>query len=220
MRAYCVWLAEGAPGAGTRACSGVRLRRFIRVPSSPMISGREKLSHASDRTQGVRPYAVDERAAAPLRTLAGPAPTTVIIERGLWIGKIACSTLGPCLVEERSALVSDAGKDLRLGPSLLATPAAAAGGETVRLSAVPGKLAFNTKKLTAKAGTVTLSMSNPSTFSHGIAIEGNGVDKDGHVVLHGGTSTVTVKLEPGTYTFYCPVPGHRQAGMQGALAVT
>jgi uncharacterized cupredoxin-like copper-binding protein len=97
---------------------------------------------------------------------------------------------------------------------------ASAGHETVHLSAVPGKLAFNTKKLKTKAGTVTLSMSNPSTFGHGISVEGHGVDKDGKVVQHGGTSTVTVKLKPGTYTFYCPVPGHRQAGMQGTLTVT
>jgi plastocyanin len=100
------------------------------------------------------------------------------------------------------------------------SPAPAASGETVHLSAVPGKLAFNTKKLTAKAGTVTLSMANPSSFGHGIAVEGNGVDKSGQVVQHGGTSTVTVKLKPGTYTFYCPVPGHRQAGMVGTLTVT
>jgi plastocyanin len=90
----------------------------------------------------------------------------------------------------------------------------------VHLAAVPGKLAFDTKSLKAKAGTVTLSMSNPSSFPHGISVQGNGVDKDGKVVQHGGTSTVTAKLKPGTYTFYCPVPGHRQAGMQGTLTVT
>ena len=90
----------------------------------------------------------------------------------------------------------------------------------MRLSAVAGQLAFNTKKLKAKAGSVTLSMSNPSTFPHGIAVEGNGVDKDGQIVQHGGTSSVTVKLKPGTYTFYCPVHGHRQAGMVGKLTVT
>lgn len=97
---------------------------------------------------------------------------------------------------------------------------APAGGETIHLAAVPGKLAFTTEKLTAKAGTVTVSMANPSTFPHGIAVEGHGVDKDGKVVQHGGTSSVTVKLKAGTYTFYCPVPGHRQAGMQGTLTVT
>jgi uncharacterized cupredoxin-like copper-binding protein len=90
----------------------------------------------------------------------------------------------------------------------------------VHLAAVPGKLAFDTKTLKAKTGTVTVSMSNPSSFPHGIAVEGNGVDKDGKVVQQGGTSSLTVKLKPGKYTFYCPVPGHRQAGMQGTLTVT
>lgn len=101
-----------------------------------------------------------------------------------------------------------------------ASAASAAGGETVHLSAVPGRLAFNIKALKAKAGAVTLSMSNPSSFPHGISVQGNGVDKDGQVVQQGGTSTVTVKLKPGKYTFYCPVAGHRQAGMQGTLTVT
>jgi plastocyanin len=102
-----------------------------------------------------------------------------------------------------------------------AAPAAAGGGgSTVHFAAVPGKLAFNTKTLTAKAGEVTLSMTNPSSFPHGVGVNGNGVDKDGKVVQQGGTSTVTVKLKPGTYTFYCPVPGHKAAGMKGTLTVT
>ena len=101
-----------------------------------------------------------------------------------------------------------------------APAASGGGGSTVHLAAVPGKLAFDTKTLKAKAGTVTVSMSNPSSFPHGIAVEGNGVAKNGKVVQQGGTSSLTVKLKPGTYTFYCPVPGHRQAGMQGTLTVT
>lgn len=100
------------------------------------------------------------------------------------------------------------------------TPSSSSAGETVTLAAVPGKLAFDKKTLTAKAGTVTLKMSNPSSFMHGVSVEGNGVDKDGTVVANGGTSTVTVKLKPGRYTFYCPVPGHRAAGMQGTLTVS
>jgi uncharacterized cupredoxin-like copper-binding protein len=63
-------------------------------------------------------------------------------------------------------------------------------------------------------------MTNPSGLPHAIAVEGNGVDKDGQTVMKGGTSTITVTLKPGTYTFYCPVDGHRAAGMQGKLTVS
>ncbi|HYV15438.1 MAG TPA: plastocyanin/azurin family copper-binding protein [Conexibacter sp.] len=80
---------------------------------------------------------------------------------------------------------------------------------------------FTKKTLTAKAGTVTINVANPSSneYPHGIAIEGNGVDKDGNIAQPGGTSTVTVKLKPGTYTFYCPVPEHEKYGMKGTLTV-
>jgi uncharacterized cupredoxin-like copper-binding protein len=97
----------------------------------------------------------------------------------------------------------------------------ASGGGTLALSADPsGQLKFDKSSLSAKSGSVTIKMSNPSGLPHGIAVEGNGVDKDGPTVMQGGTSTVTVKLKPGTYTFYCPVDGHRAAGMQGKLTVT
>jgi uncharacterized cupredoxin-like copper-binding protein len=36
----------------------------------------------------------------------------------------------------------------------------------------------------------------------------------------GGSRTLTIKLKPGTYTFYCSVPGHRQAGMEGTLKIS
>jgi plastocyanin len=98
--------------------------------------------------------------------------------------------------------------------------ASASGGQTIHLAADPSKLKFNVSTLKAKAGKVTLVMANPANFSHGVSVDGHGVDKNGNVVGHGGTSTVTVTLKPGTYTFFCPVPGHRQAGMQGKLVVS
>src|SRR4051812_36086105 len=102
------------------------------------------------------------------------------------------------------------------------TPAAK-GGEVIHLSADPGgALRFTRSSLTAKAGTVTLVMKNPSTagMEHAIALEGNGVNSAGSTVSPGGTSTLTATLKKGTYTFFCPVPGHRQAGMVGTLTVS
>ena len=62
-------------------------------------------------------------------------------------------------------------------------------------------------------------MDNPSDVPHAVAVEGNGVDKDGQTVTKGGKSTVTVDLKPGKYEFYCPVDGHKAAGMKGTLTV-
>lgn len=88
------------------------------------------------------------------------------------------------------------------------------------ISADPsGQLRFNTNKLAAKAGPVQITLSNPSPLSHNVSLQGPGVAKQGPTVSHGQTSTVSATLKPGTYTFYCSVPGHRQAGMVGTLTV-
>jgi uncharacterized cupredoxin-like copper-binding protein len=97
-----------------------------------------------------------------------------------------------------------------------------AGTQTVRISADGnGALRFNEKTLAAKPGKVTLVMTNPgsSGLRHGIAVEGNGVDKDGPIVGPGKTSKLTVTLGSGKYEFYCPFDGHKAAGMKGALSV-
>jgi uncharacterized cupredoxin-like copper-binding protein len=97
---------------------------------------------------------------------------------------------------------------------------AAAGGSKLKVEADPsGALKFTKDSLAAKAGSVTIEMDNPSPVPHAIAVEGNGVDKDGETVDKGGKSVITVDLKPGDYEFYCPVPGHKEGGMKGTLTV-
>ncbi len=104
------------------------------------------------------------------------------------------------------------------GGASTSAPAPASG--KLSLTADPGgALKFNTSSLQAKAGAVTITLSNPAAVPHGIAISGPGVSKVGTVVGQGGTSTVAASLKPGSYTFYCPVPGHAAAGMKGTLTV-
>jgi plastocyanin len=91
---------------------------------------------------------------------------------------------------------------------------------SLSLNASKTKLAFNTKTLRAKHGTVTIVMSNPSGLPHAIAVQGHGINKKGKTVNKGGSSRVSVRLSKGTYTFYCPVDGHKAAGMKGKLIVS
>jgi plastocyanin len=90
---------------------------------------------------------------------------------------------------------------------------------TLDIPVAQAGLAFKFADATAQAGNVKITAENPQTTGHNIAIEGNGLDEKGEVVTKGGTSTVTADLKPGSYTFYCSVPGHREGGMVGKLTV-
>jgi plastocyanin len=94
-------------------------------------------------------------------------------------------------------------------------------GSTVKFEAEPeGMLMFEEKSATAEAGEDTIEFDNPSAVPHNVAIE----DSAGKTVAETETiseseTSTTVKLEPGTYTFFCSIPGHREAGMEGTLTV-
>ncbi len=85
-----------------------------------------------------------------------------------------------------------------------------------------GQLKFTKSSLTAKAGEVTISFTNTSSLMHNMTIQQgtSGAVLGATPTFQGGTKTLTLNLKPGTYTFYCSVPGHRAAGMQGTLIVT
>ncbi len=104
-------------------------------------------------------------------------------------------------------------------PAPPSSPAAKA--TKLALAAEPsGQLAYNTKTLTAKAGTVSIDMTNMSPVEHDVAVAEGGKVLGQVAPFVGGSKTLTLNLKPGTYTFYCTVPGHRQAGMEGTLTVT
>jgi plastocyanin len=87
----------------------------------------------------------------------------------------------------------------------------------LQLAADPaGNLKFDKSTLTARAGTITLKLSNGSPLPHNVGIDGYGYGK---TVPKGGVSSVTAKLKPGRYIFFCAVPGHAMAGMKGTLVV-
>jgi plastocyanin len=97
----------------------------------------------------------------------------------------------------------------------------AGGGATVDISSPSGSdLAFDQTDLTTMAGSVTINYNNPQSLSHDVVVE----DESGQVLgetelISEGETMTTVDLQPGTYTFFCDVPGHREGGMEGTLTV-
>jgi plastocyanin len=83
-----------------------------------------------------------------------------------------------------------------------------------------GNLAFTEDEAVSKAGKVTVNFTNPAPVPHDVRIESpDGKDIGGTEVISEGNESATVNLKPGDYTFFCSVPGHRQAGMEGTLKV-
>lgn len=99
------------------------------------------------------------------------------------------------------------------------SPAAVA--TQLKLAASPaGQLNYDTKQLRAKAGKVTIDLTNASPLEHDVAIAQGSSVIGQTPVFTGGSKAITLTLKPGSYTFYCTVPGHRQAGMEGTLTVS
>src|SRR5262249_55240175 len=118
-------------------------------------------------------------------------------------------------------------------PQGTASRGSAAGG-ALRVSADPsGHLRFSTTKLSAKAGKITITLTNRSTVLHNMAVRRgprcqsdtrcaglSGLDIDSTDPFIRGSRTLTLNLKPGTYVFFCGVPGHEAGGMQGTLTVS
>jgi plastocyanin len=105
-------------------------------------------------------------------------------------------------------------------------PAVEKGGKLSIAASPSGQLAYVTNKASASPGAVTIEMPNMSGVSHNIAVEtGEGGASEKGTKLGAsqfvtkGAATISVNVKPGTYTFFCEAPGHRQAGMYGTLTV-
>lgn len=104
------------------------------------------------------------------------------------------------------------------GSGTAPTNGAAGDAGTLQLVGTDG-LAFEPEQATVTAGEVTVELTSQPAIEHNIVIEGVLDDQPVVEAAGGETATATVSLEEGSYTFYCSVPGHREAGMQGTVEV-
>lgn len=110
------------------------------------------------------------------------------------------------------------------GPPAAPAGQSQGGGAATNLdvtSPADGSLVFDPNGLQAPPGNLTVTYDNPSPVPHSIAVATSNGNVLGEVqpFANGKESVDLSNLAPGKYVFYCTVPGHREAGMQGDLTV-
>jgi plastocyanin len=116
---------------------------------------------------------------------------------------------------------SGGGEEAAAGGEAEAEGGTAGSGAQVDFEANPeGQLAFEEKSATAKSGKDTIDFTNSSAVPHNVTIENAAGEVVGETeTITEGNGSAVVDLKPGKYTFFCSIPGHREAGMEGTLTV-
>ena len=146
-------------------------------------------------------------------------PALLLGTAALAIGVAACgggSSSSSAPGSTAASTATSAASAASVGPGVRAT-------QRLRVAADPsGGLRYTKSTMTAKAGVLAITFTNNSPLPHNLTLQ---VGTSGPVLgatptFDGGSRTLTLRLKPGRYTYYCSVPGHRDAGMHGLLTVT
>ena len=165
---------------------------------------------------GSSSYSSSSSAAAPAPSSASTAAAPSVASTAA-ATEPASSTSTEAATTETAPASTAAPTTSSAGSSTAAAPASSS---AIEVSADPnGALEFLPTELKAKAGEVTIDFTNKSSVPHSVAIEQGSATLGSTEVIAQSTTKTTVKLKPGTYTFFCTVPGHAEAGMKGTLTV-
>jgi plastocyanin len=130
----------------------------------------------------------------------------------LWRGSVQAAAIATVLLVAGCGGASSSAS--KAGPATgAATPSAA----RIVLKVAGNEYSFAPSALKASAGRTTIRFTNTGAVDHDFSIDAL------HIHLTekpGKTGEATLTLAPGTYTFFCALPGHRQSGMQGTLTVS
>lgn len=117
------------------------------------------------------------------------------------------TTLVPILLAATFVLAACGGDDAAAAPD----------GDGVTVVAT--EFEFEPSSVTLPADEdVELTLDNQGVVEHDIVVEELGDDEVVYAAAD-ETATATVNIAAGTYTIYCSIPGHRDAGMEGTLIV-
>jgi uncharacterized cupredoxin-like copper-binding protein len=140
---------------------------------------------------------------------------------GAAVGLLAAAVLSACGGSDGGGGNAASTPTSTSSPSSSSESAADAGQgapTTVMVTAKEYSLTLSTTSFAP--GRYTFQLSNTGGTTHGLEIDGPGVaDQKADENAPGGSSSITVTLQKGTYELYCPVPGHRELGMETDITV-
>jgi plastocyanin len=115
---------------------------------------------------------------------------------------LAAGLLGVSVIAAGCGDQEDAGADVELSSAL-----DIAGVE----------MAFLPEEVAVPTGRIPVTFRNEGAIYHDLRIEDHW-----DIIFEAGagaTDSGEISLEPGTYTMFCSIPGHREGGMEGTLYV-
>lgn len=78
---------------------------------------------------------------------------------------------------------------------------------------------FEPKEISVPSAPVQITLTNEGALNHTLLVDGVGSFGKLEVPTRGATANGTLEAEPGTYTLFCEVPGHRAVGMEATLTI-
>lgn len=139
------------------------------------------------------------------------------------LGVLGALLLAACTPREEAADTT-MGDTLGVGaaaPGATVPAATDTGARTVHV--VLNEWRVSPSETTLDAGRVMFHAMNEGEVQHGLEVEGQGQEGQTGNIPAGGTGSVTMSLQPGNYTLYCPIVdargNHRQMGMETTITV-
>ena len=135
----------------------------------------------------------------------------------------ACSTSGETEAAAPASAPSSSSSPSSASEPAASEPAAPSDSESAvrTITATEEDFSISVDEESLAAGSYEIEVVNAGGASHDLVVERDGEDVAATEILSpGGSETLSVDLEPGTYVFYCSVGAHRSMGMEITIEVT
>lgn len=97
----------------------------------------------------------------------------------------------------------------------------ATGTQPSKVTATESEFKIQLSRQSFSPGSYSFVAVNSGKLPHSLEINGPGLSNQriGGTIAPGQSKTLTVTLQKGTYDVFCPVPGHKQQGMDVQMTV-